>query len=325
MQLLVFISLILIALNQRVRCSSYTLQTEYSGESFFDNVDFYSGQDPLGGCVQYQDRANATSLGLAYVNDKNKVIIKPNNSTATPGGRPSVRVHSKQVYNGGLFLFDINHMPQGCGTWAAFWMVGPSWPDNGEIDILEGVNTQVTNGMTIYTAKECTMQGTRRFMTGTASASNSCDVSRAGQGCGIKDERTTSYGAGLNGNGGGVYAMRWEQTTGIQIWFFPRSDLPDDLAESQDDSTATATAPTMVDWGAPVADYPFGSNCNATLFKDMKIVINLTFCGRWAGNQKSYSGAGCPLDCTSYVKNTPHAFDEAYWDINSLRVYQKEY
>lgn len=170
--------------------------------------------------------------------------------------------------------------------------------------------------MTIYTAKECTMEGTNQLMTGTASESTSCDVYKAGNGCGIKDNRATSYGAGLNKNGGGIYAMHWEQATGIQIWFFPRSDLPADLKSS--------SVPTMVNWGTPVADYPFGNNCNATLFKDMKIVINLTFCGRWAGEQSIYSAAGCPSNCNSYVENNPHAFGEAYWDINSLRVYQQQ-
>lgn len=181
---------------------------------------------------------------------------------------------------------------------------------------MEGVNTQSTNGMTIYTAKECTMKGTNRLMTGTASESNSCNVNDAVNGCGIKDERAISYGAGLNKNGGGIYAMRWEQATGIQIWFFPRNNLPADVKSS--------SVPTMADWGTPVGDYPFGDNCNATFFKDMKIVINLTFCGRWAGNQTTYSAAGCPSNCNSYVENNPHAFDEAYWDINSLRVYRQQ-
>lgn len=190
------------------------------------------------------------------------------------------------------------------------------------MQILEGVNTQKTNGMTIYTAEACSMVGTKQSMTGTASGSTSCDVKHNGTGCGIKDNRTASYGAGLNENSGGVYAMRWEQATGIQIWFFPRNHLPADLSSAT--HTTDAAVITMANWGTPVADYPFGSNCNGTLFKDMKIVINLTFCGRWAGKQTTYSGAGCPSECNLYVENTPHAFDEAYWDINYLRVYQQQ-
>jgi hypothetical protein len=27
-------------------------------------------------------------------------------------------------------------MPVGCGTWPAFWMFGPDWPNGGEIDTL---------------------------------------------------------------------------------------------------------------------------------------------------------------------------------------------
>lgn len=38
-----------------------------------------------------------------------------------------------------------------------------------------------------------------------------------------------------------------------------------------------------------------------------------------AGN--TYTASGCPQTCTSFVQNNPGGFSEAYWSINSLRVY----
>ena len=36
----------------------------------------------------------------------------------------------------GLFIGDFSHMPGVCGTWPAFWMVGPNWPAGGEMGTL---------------------------------------------------------------------------------------------------------------------------------------------------------------------------------------------
>jgi beta-glucanase (GH16 family) len=50
-------------------------------------------------------------------------------SNAAPDGRSSIRLTSKKSYDSGLVVIDVNHMPTGCGTWPAFWMVGPDWPN----------------------------------------------------------------------------------------------------------------------------------------------------------------------------------------------------
>ena len=160
------------------------------------------------------------------------------------------------------------------------------------------------------------MNNVKRVMDGTSVHPN-CDVHAQDQpgnaGCTAKDNRSQSYGTGFNQNGGGVYALRWTKADGIQIYFFPRNAIPADIK--------SGATPTPEKWGNPVADYPFGNNCNAANFNTMKVVINLTFCGDWAGQASSYSG--CPGDCKSYVQDTPRAFDQAYWDINSLKVYQQ--
>ena len=60
-------------------------------------------------------------------------------NVASGRGRNSVRISSKEPYTHGLFVLDMEHMPSSqCGSWPAFWTVGPEWPKKGEIDIIEG-------------------------------------------------------------------------------------------------------------------------------------------------------------------------------------------
>jgi beta-glucanase (GH16 family) len=53
----------------------------------------------------------------------------------------SVRISSVDKWSSGLIIADFAKMPHGCGVWPAFWTVGAKWPDDGEIDIIENVNT----------------------------------------------------------------------------------------------------------------------------------------------------------------------------------------
>jgi hypothetical protein len=48
-------------------------------------------------------------------------------------------------------------MPTGPGTWPAYWLVGDNWPNNGEADILEGVDGDKFNHFTLHTKNGCRM------------------------------------------------------------------------------------------------------------------------------------------------------------------------
>jgi hypothetical protein len=242
-------------------------------------------------------------------------------NVASGSGRQSVRLTSKKSYTHGLIVLDLSHMPGGiCGTWPAFWTVGPNWPNAGEIDIIEGVNSQLANSMALHTGQGCSVSNNGLF-SGRVSTPN-CDVKAAGQpgnaGCAILTPNDQSYGTGFNQGQGGVYATEWTSQA-INIWFFPRGAIPADLSSSSENPDPTG-------WGQPMASFS-DSGCNIDeFFNDHQIVFDTTFCGDWAGNAAVWAsdpvcGSKAPT-CQAFVQNNPSAFQDAYWTVNSLKVYQ---
>ncbi|KAJ1557577.1 hypothetical protein HK405_015677, partial [Cladochytrium tenue] len=291
--------------------TSYALSDTYSGSTFFSAWTFFTATDPTNGFVQYVSQATAQSSGL--ISAGSPTIIKTDTTNVyTSGGRPSVRITSNKSYNAGtLFVFDLNHMPYGCGTWPAAWILGPSWPAGGEIDVIEGVNLQTNNRMTLHTSSGCTMSS--QVQTGSVVSTDCVAADNGNEGCSVQAATTTSYGSGFNSNGGGVYVTEWS-TSAIKIWFFPRGSIPSDVA------AGGATLTPSSSWGTPAADFPLGSACTASHFSSMQIVLDLTFCGDWAGSVFTCSGSGNAA-CQTYVGDNPSAFTEAYWSINSIKTY----
>ncbi|KAF9893484.1 hypothetical protein FE257_010796 [Aspergillus nanangensis] len=295
--------------------AAYQLQDDYgTGDTFFDNFDFYTGGDPTNGYVSYVDRSTASSSGLINTSGGSVYIGVDSTNVASAPGRQSVRLSSTKTYNHGLVILDLAHMPGSvCGSWPAFWMLGPDWPNNGEIDIIEGVNEQSTNAVALHTSTGCTINDSG--FSGKLQTSN-CDVAAAGQsnnaGCGIGSSDTQSYGDGFNQAGGGVYATEWT-SAGISVWFWPSASVPSDIANGGPDPSG---------WGTPSA--AFAGDCDIDAhFNQLQILFDVTFCGDWAGNVWSTSScASKDSSCTSYVQNNPADFAESYWSVNSLKVYQ---
>jgi hypothetical protein len=114
----------------------YQLVDEYLPAAFFDNFDFFTGGDPTSGHVQYVDRATALQNGYTTtVNGAARMSVDTTNKFPLGGrGRPAVRLISNNSYTHGMFIADVKHMPTGCGTWPAYWLLGPDpWPTYGEI------------------------------------------------------------------------------------------------------------------------------------------------------------------------------------------------
>ncbi|GJE92266.1 glycoside hydrolase family 16 protein [Phanerochaete sordida] len=288
--------------------ATYALTDNYVGSTFLSTWVHEAIADPTHGRVNYVDQATAVSKNLTFASG-DTLILRADDTTvlsASGPGRDSVRIRSVKTYTTHVAIIDVRHMPQGCGTWPAFWETdGNDWPNGGEVDI-------APNAMTLHTGANCNMPASRAE-TGTPTGLN-CDVNTDGNtGCGVQAPTSVSYGPGLNGLGGGWYAM--ERTNDfIKVWFFPRNGAtPSDLSSG-------AGSIDTDNWGTPTAFFP-NTDCDiGSHFDENNIIINLTFCGDWAG--AVYGNSGCPGSCVDYVNNNPLAFQNAYWDIAAVRVYE---
>ena len=124
-------------------------------------------------------------------------------------------------------------------------MLGPDWPNNGEIDIVEGVNDQNYNIMTLHSSTGPVLGANSDSFAGDLGTLN-CDVNAPNQaknaGCSIHDASDLSFGTGFNTAGGGVFATEWTSSF-IKIWFFPRGSIPQTLRAATHNPTPIGAPP----------------------------------------------------------------------------------
>lgn len=183
--------------------SNYILKDDLSYENFFSSFDFFAGPDPTHGFVQYLNASSAISRNLiGYYNDTSTIYIGVDSVSKDSKGRSSVRLESKKSWNKGLLIADIHHMPQSeCGVWGAYWLLGAGmeWPEGGEIDVVEGVNEQVRNAVTLHTAKGCVVDNsTSSHHTHSLPPSPHLSPDDSGSGSGSDSDSTTSDSTAQN-------------------------------------------------------------------------------------------------------------------------------
>ncbi|OJD11364.1 hypothetical protein AJ78_07856 [Emergomyces pasteurianus Ep9510] len=308
--------LALLAALAKLSAGTYVLKDDYQPSNFFDDFEFFDGADPSNGYVTYLDKASAQKAGLAS-NENNYVYLAVEHEKKASGrGRESVRLETKKTYKHGLIVADISHMPGGiCGTWPAFWATGAKWPDDGELDIIEGVNRQVKNVVALHTTAGCKIVDNKQYSG--ELVTKDCDVRSptqpGNQGCLFRAPTSSSYGPAFNDVGGGVYATEWTSNS-ISVWYFPRYQIPSDINSEHPDPSK---------WARPIAHF---TGCEFDkFFQEQRIIFNTALCGDWAKN--TWNEGGCSdkaRTCEDYVKNNPQAFVEAYWSINYMKVFQSE-
>lgn len=168
--------------------------------------------------MHYVDGPGSTLLNLTHAGDRSAILRVDTSEANASTGRKSARVESKSQYNSGLFIFDVLHTPYGCGTWPALWLADPAhWPDNGEIDVIEAVNTATTgNQISLHTTKGCTMN-VRRKGTGKILTKDCFNGTDGNVGCGVQGPVDT-YGEALNDKGGAVCV---KESHSIPTWHVP--------------------------------------------------------------------------------------------------------
>ena len=289
----------------------WQLQDNWIGNQFIngnekgDKWSFFSADDPTHGYVQYGQWNE-----LINIVDGNKIKIDVESEGYNPEEkrqRKAIRIYTDKKYNGGLFIIDLDHIPEGMAVWPAIWLVGTgaTWPVNGEIDIIEGVNSTLsannTNQSTLHTREGC-IQNIPNIL------NPDCNNGNASLGCGIMGP-SDSFGHGFNQNGGGVYACEWVYDQTIKIWFWKRADIPGNVLGNSPDTNT---------WGTPYASF----NPCPGYFKDMEMVINTTLCGDWAGS----AFPGGSDKCGGYLwdtNNNPKLRD-AYFLIRSVKIFMQK-
>ena len=335
-------SLSILALSSTLPTSSaaYTLLNNFNSSNWLSAFSVQAlNPDPTNGYVTYLSASDAAAAGLYKITPSNQIYMGVDNTSVLDpngSGRKSVRLASNTAFTRGLFIADFAHIPgTACGSWPAFWLLGSgTWPGNGEIDIIEGINNQTRNQVTVHSRSGCNVTQEKTYgETGTWGSATPCNAGAGGgyNGCTVFSGSSKSYGSGFNAAGGGYYTMHWTGSA-IKVWFFSKSgSVPSDIT--------SGGTPKPDGWGTPLASF---AGCDFdNYFANMQIVsvvgqilvgvladlcgqmFNIDFCGSWAGAQWSNSAACSPKasSCNSFVAANPHAFDETYFLINSVKVY----
>ncbi|EWZ32448.1 hypothetical protein FOCG_13092 [Fusarium oxysporum f. sp. radicis-lycopersici 26381] len=286
-------TLLVVAASAQASCAratrKFSLKTTYDSSNFFDqfyfrdaayydSIDPSYGGDPTHGSVNYLGKSKAQSAGLAkttngrvYVGVDSANKAKLLGSSKTRHGRDSVRLESKATYGNGLLIADIEHMPgTACGVWPSFWSYNFDEDPVGEIDIIEGINDQSQNVVSLHTCGTCKFTkigglDERPNCNNGGTESEQCEDGTNYDGCG-STHASGSYGSAFNKGKGGVYAV-WLESDALKIYWFNRQSIPADIKSGNPDPSK---------WGTPASQFLSGSGCNVGKYFKGQTIVSLT-------------------------------------------------
>jgi hypothetical protein len=230
---------------------------------------FIQTSDPTHGFVQYVDANTAQTTGLAQIINNKQIYVGVDNLTTLnypidssfadsdvpariANGRKSVRLESRQTFDQGVLIADFAHIPSSiCGTWPAYWTYDYAENPYGEVDIIEGVNNQIGDVISLHTSASCRLKADPQIQTGTDVRTDCSLSTNYVDGCGVSGP-SNSYGDSFNLQGGGVWAL-WLDKDDLAVWMFPRMGIPDDIVKGKE--------LTLNDWGKPLLHFKSHIEC----------------------------------------------------------------
>lgn len=301
---------------------------------YFTGTPKDSGQDPTHGSVNYGIHTELISKTV-QTDGKTRIQISAGPKPES-GNRKMIRMVSNKMYDNGLFVISANHIPEGNGVWPSFWLDssggGKKWACDGEIDIIEGVNSiddnSSRNVSTLHTNDKdgfpgCRQDGVDGISETDCSKNDKPTLNGCGCtptvtdknlcpniGCGVYLKSTNSFGFGFNKAGGGTYACELTPEGAITIWFFPVGTEPKDLLEDN---------PNPDTW--PSTNRTKFKPCPGQ-FANLAMTLNTTLCGDWAGADTVFKNPTQPQQkCDDYIKTAD--LTNAYWSIEYIKVFIK--
>lgn len=325
----------------------YTVDTRCQGKSFFDCFDLAASWNCVqsGGTRNFWSTSVDCSEGPTYYVDKpemvvygpdglidiqddyvviraGKIIDNPDDRKSinmsgqmefTPLLRESVRLTSKKSWKYMLLAMKYTRLPVACGSWPAFWILGPgTWPGGGELDIMEWANLDVLEMTSLHTTEACHLdpfevnryadfvdvnfygdwlcghfgrEWMEYFGHDCYFTPYDCQTAYpAHKGCG-PNRASADRRPEIMGGSPGVFAMEWTPEA-IKVFHFKEHEIPADL-EAEDPQTGG--------WSKNILGYyPFkasGASCpNYTeVMEPQTIRLNQAYCGdlasfvKWGG------------------------------------------
>jgi hypothetical protein len=199
-------------------------------------------------------------------------------------------------------------------------LVGPNWPANGEIDILEAVNS---DGNATFGGPRC--QGLYNISTLHTPNNGSCQLCidgkcqpcNQGSGCSQKFSQNFTVGKDFNANGGGVYVCQLSSSKDkvIKIWFFQKNNLPDKL---QVDNEEPITSTDITAWSKTDGYVQFDP-CPA-YFNNLFITLNIAVCGDWP-NQGYSNDMSDNQPTVTAINDSEGISENAYFIVDYIKIY----